>query len=220
MSPALCASPIKGRVYRVSKVDACGVPITGGSSAQVVSKFVQFQHSPQYEEGSEYLLKAADDSLCVNDKGKPALKRVELTVNLCNIDPDGLVLVTGESLIVSGSTGVGVVYGEGTVDARFSLEVWQEVAGDAGCADGVQHYFYWAFFNVGNAMIQDYTAENAPSQLSFKAETGRAAVAWGDGPGTASWLPPGFAPTSNDHYLHTVTTVAPPAPLCGASVVS
>src|ERR1700755_3038180 len=99
---AICPSPLQGLVYRLVKLDTCGDPITGAGSV-VVSKFVKVAPTFEYEDGTEFLLKAADGTPCVNQKDDPFLKRVTTAVDLCNIDPDGIVIVTGEDLITTGS---------------------------------------------------------------------------------------------------------------------
>ncbi len=219
--PTVCVSPVQGLVFRIVKADTCGRPVTGAGSV-VVAKYAQIGQTFDYNEGEEFLRLNADGSPCVNDKDGGFLKRVLATVNLCNIDPDGLVIVTGETLITSGApaSGTGVAYSGNKNTTRFSLETWQAVSGPGACAGGAQNYLYWAWPNMGSAMLQDYDIENAPSELSFTAETKPAVAEWGDGPGTgAVWLPAGFNPTGY-HVLHNVTQVAPPTPACGATALS
>lgn len=220
--PTRCATPIKGLVARLVKVDACGNPVTGASSAVVVTKgFIQITPSPQYTEGEVQQQRLADGSFCVNEKDPPNLDRVQLSINWCVLDPDAIVIVTGERLLTaSGVTGSGVAIGDGLVTARFSLEVWQKVSGRAACnSSGQQQYVYWAFPNVGNTMIQDFNFENAPLQLTTQHETDMAGPLWGDGPGSAG---PWFESTAltDEHFLFNITTVAPPSPSCGAVLLS
>ena len=218
----LCVTPIKGLVYRLVHLDACGVPVTGSGSV-VVSKFAKVTPAFEYEDGQEFLVKAADGSACVNEKDDSFLKRVVTTVDLCNIDPDGLVIVTGETLITAGSpvTGTGVAFGEALNTNRFSLEVWQKVAGSSACdAAGNQQYLYWAFFNMGGAKITGYSIENAPSTLAYSAESRAGATAWlTEMAPLTTGLPSGFSP-GGKHYAFNVTTVAPPTPTCGATALT
>src|SRR5262245_26266457 len=109
----ICATPIKARVMRLVKVDTCGVPVTGASSAVVISSgFIQVKMSPEYEEGEEFLLKTANGDACVNQKDPSFLKRVGLNLEFCQVDPDAIIVVTGERLITGGApvTGTGVVF--------------------------------------------------------------------------------------------------------------
>lgn len=222
-----CASPIRGKVYRIVGLDICGVPGT----SQVVSKFASIDFTSEYQDGEETNPTNADGSPCFTDKAPNYLKRIGASIKVCNIDPDGIVLITGERLLGAGSpvTGTGVAFGEGLLTARFSLEVWQDVAGAGACdASGVQRYFYWAFPNMGNPKIGNYTIDKGSPTLEFTADTKAASPLWGDGPGTVSWLPTGAAAVaagrdkiaSDEHFAFNITTVAPPTPTCGATAVA
>lgn len=216
---AKCASPIKGRVARLIKTDVCGVPVTGASSSKVTTEgFISIEYSPQYEEGQEFLVRKANGALCVNDKDPNELKRVQLTVNFCEVDPDAVVVATGEQLLVSsvGATGTGVAFGEGQLTARFSLEVWQNVAGAGACdASGNPLFVYWAFPNVGNAQVGDYTVENGASTFVLTAETKAASSLWASRVGAATWLDANVL-GSRKHFLFNITTGTPPTAACGA----
>jgi hypothetical protein len=85
------AAPIKGRVYRIVKLDSCGNPVTGtGSGMQIVhSAFTQIGQDPQYEDGVEFFERTASGALCVNQKDDPILKRINLTVDFCAINVTG-----------------------------------------------------------------------------------------------------------------------------------
>lgn len=209
---------------RLVSLDACGVPVTGAGRQLVTSGFISISPSPEYEEGTEHLTKTANGDPCVNEKDPNFLKRVGLEVNFCNIDPDAIVMMTGERLLSTGSptvTGTGVAFGEGLLTARFSLEVWQPLAGAGACSpSGVAYYMYWAFPNVGNAMISDWTMENGPLEFTISANTKAAASQWGDGPGSGvSWLN-GNTLATDEHFAFNVTAVPPPTATCGATTLS
>lgn len=220
---AQCVTPIKASVMRLVKLNSCGTPVTGSSSSVVVSDgFVSISPSPQYEDGTEYLSKKANGDLCVNDIDPPALKRVDLEMVWCVMDPDAIIIQTGERLLTdSGAiTGTGVAFGEGQVTNRYSLEVWQPVSGVNACnASGQQQYVYWAFPHVGNAKVGDFTFENGVFNFTISSNTFAASLLWGDGPGSGTaWI--SQAVQSGDHYLYNVTTTAPPASACGATTLS
>lgn len=218
---AVCASAIKGTVMRVVKVDTCGNPVTGAESAVVVMDgFISIAPSPQYEEGEVYQQRNANGAFCINEKGEPELSRVSLGIQLCVLDPDGIVVMTGERLLKSGgTTGTGVAGGTGLVTARYSLETWQKVTGRGRCnAAGVQQYVYWAWPNVGHTIINDYSIENAPLTFSLTAETDGVGTLWGDGPGATTWL--GESLQEGEHWAYNVTSTPPPTATCGAVLLS
>ena len=215
---AQCVSPIQARVARLIKLDVCGNPVTGASSAVVSTNgFISINPSPQYQDGEEHTQRRADGSLCVYKKDPSELTRVDLEINWCVLDPDALVVITGERLLTTNTvTGTGVVYGEGQLTSRFSLEVWQPVVGAGACdASGAQQYVYWAFMNVGNSKINDFTFENAPFQFTTVSETDGVGPLWLSRAGATTWLGDNTLETG-DHFLHNITTGTPPTATCGA----
>jgi hypothetical protein len=217
---AICVAPIKARVMRLIKVNECGAPVSGvGSAVSVFGGFISVAVSPQYEEGTEYIQKTANGDLCVNDKDPNELKRVNLTITLCTIDPDMIAIVTSERLLTTGApaTGTGVAYGEGTLTGRYSLELWQPISGAGACAPGgLAQYMYWLFGNVGNTMVGDWTFEQGVMTFNFTSETKSWYTAW---PTSIGALTTGLGTNvllAGEHYLHNVTTVAPPTAVCGA----
>jgi hypothetical protein len=219
---AQCATPIQARVARMIKLDVCGNPVTGSESAVVVTDgFVSIEPSPQYLDGEEHQQRKANGELCVYQKDPSQLTRVDLTTNFCVLDPDAIVVISGERLLTTGGvTGTGVAYGEGLLTARHSLEVWQPIAGAGACdASGAQRFVYWAFMNAGNAKIQDFSFENAPFQFVTLVETKAVGPLWLSRSGASAWLGDNTV-DSTDHFLHNITTTPPPTATCGAVLLS
>jgi len=222
----LQVAPIKAKVIRAVKLDTCGNPVTGASSAMVVAKgFTQVQVSPDYEEGTEFLTKLADGSACVNQKDAAFLKRMGLEGHFCILSPDLITIMTGETQLLTGSgsvTGTGIMFGTDPLTARFSLELWQPVAGLGACDPntGLQRYVYWAFPNVTNTKIGNLTFELGVFDFVMMAETDYAGLLWIDGPGASTWLPAGTVVPQSKHALFNITTTPPPAVTAGAVTLS
>jgi hypothetical protein len=225
---ATCVTPIKGSMYRLVKLDACGSPVTGASSMVIVSKgFVQVQMDPQYEDGTEFFERTADGTPCVNQMDDPVLKRFQLTMDFCEINQTGAAYMASmrELTTGGGATGVGFAAMEGQATNRWSLEVWQQVAGAGQCdpTTGLQRYIYNAWPNVGSAKLGPYSIALARSTLQIVGTTRAASVVtgigWGDGPGATSWLPSGATAQSTDHWMWNVTTTAPPTPTCSPTLI-
>jgi len=219
---ASCATPIKGSVYRVVQLDACGNPVTGTSGMQVVSKgFVQIQQDPQYEDGTEFFERTADGSICVNQKDDPILKRMMETIDFCEINQTAQSYMSSMyELTVGGTTGYGFAMQEGIKSNRFSLECWQQVAGSSACdpVTGLQRWIYNAWPNCGASKTGQYVIANARSTLQIICETRpgstSATKGWLAKNGSAAWLPSGFAMTTTDHWYWNITTASPPSPQC------
>jgi len=212
------AAPIKGRVYRMVKLDVCGNPVTGTSGMQIVSSaFTQVAQDMQYEDGTEFFERTASGGICVNQKDDPVLKRINLTIDFCAINVSGAAYMASARELTVGAptTGFGFAVSEGSPTNRYSLEVWQEVAGSGACnASGQQQYIYNAWPNVGSTKIGGYNIELARSTLQLMSETRAlatsASTGWLAKNGSASWLPAGFAAVGLEHWLWNITTTAPP----------
>jgi hypothetical protein len=215
---------------RIVKVDACGLPVTGTGSLVVVTKgFVQVQNEPQYEDGEEFFERTADGTVCVNQKDDPVLKRFQLTIDFCEVNTTAFsYIASARELTVNaaGVTGQGFAFAEGSPTNRYSLEVWQKVAGSGACdASGTQRYIYNAWPNLGASKIGSYTIENGRStfQVISESQAGSttAVTGWLDGPGTGtSWLPAGESVGTGDHWLWGVTTTAPPTAACNPTTLT
>lgn len=214
----ICGVPVKGTHLRIVKVDTCGVPVTGVDSLVVVTKgFVQVEMEPQYEDGEEFFERNADGQACLNQQDPPTLKRFQLSIDMCEVNPAATSYIVDGRLLTEGAavTGTGFAAKEGEPLTRFSLEVWQRVGGSGACdASGVERFVYHAWPNVGDSQIGTYTIENGRSTLQFIALTRAASLLWGDGPGATSWLPAGEVVETGEHWLWNITTTPLPTESC------
>lgn len=219
-----CAAPIKGTHYRMTKIDACGNPVTGASSVVVSKAFVQVQNDPQYEDGTEFFERTADGSVCVNQKDDPVLKRFQVTIDFCEVNVSGASYMMSARELAVTNTGYGFAVSEGQPTNRFSLEVWQQVAGSGACdASGLQRYVYHAWPNLGATKLGGYTIENGRSTLQLISESRpgstTASIGWLAKNGSSTWLPAGFALGSSEHWLWNITTTVPPTAACNPSAL-
>lgn len=225
-----CATPIKGTHLRIVRLDACGLPVTGTGSLVVVTKgFVQVQAEPQYEDGEEFFERTADGTVCVNQKDDPVLKRFQLTVDFCEVNTTAFAFMTSARELTVGAagvTGMGFAFAEGSPSNRYSLEVWQKVAGSGACdASGAQRYIYNAFPNLGATKLGSYTIENGRSTFQVISESmagsTTAVTGWLNGPGSStSWLPTTETIGTGEHWLWNVTTTAPPTAACNPTTLT
>jgi hypothetical protein len=218
-----CATPIKGTHMRVIALDACGVPVTGASGLVAVSSgFVQVEMEPDYEDGEEFFERTASGQPCVNQKDDPTLKRMGLTIQMCEVNVSMLAFILSARELTTGTptTGTGFAVAEGNPTNRFSLEVWQEVAGSGACdASGNQRYIYNAWPNVGASQLGSYTIENARSTLEFTSETRGAGPTWDTLVGE-DYLPASESVETDEHWVWNVTTTAPPTVACDPTTLA
>lgn len=214
---SVCESPIKGEVVRFTLLDRCGDPVFGPGSAQVTTDaWTEITASPNYEEGTRFLQRKANGQPCVNEQDPAFLNWVEQTTNLCTLDVDLIAMVFGAEPISSATDFVGVTFDDGLLDARFSKEIWQPVAGEGACdSDGNQRWVYWAFPHEYNAQVQEMTFTNDVFTFSFTSMTKRVSPRWDIGD---PWLAESPVATwgPGKHFAFSITSVQPPEPACGA----
>ena len=213
---------VRGKRIRVTRLNACGEPPASGEACSyVVSKgFVTATMSPQNEEGEEFLLLNADGELCVNDHAQHNFKRFMLSLELCDIDPELVALLTKVTLETDADGNVvGFRSVEGRIDEEFAFELWSGI-GDQDCADG-EEYGYLLFPFVAGGTFADLTIENGVATLTIENAFTRTGGLWGVGPydvvpdeyGAAA--PLGTAIQDGEHHVQRLTTIAPPAATTG-----
>lgn len=226
---AECGTAVQGTVLRLVKLNSCGAPVTGASSAVVVTEgYISIEAEPVYEDGDVFRTKNAAGKLCVNTVGDNQYANSNVTINMCVVDVDAQVLLTGGRLISTGTpvTGTGVAYGYNNPNSHVSVETWQPLSGRGACdpVTGLQKYLYWAWMHTFNWKVNSFTIENGPLELGAVGMTDYPSPLWGDGPGTGtSWLPGVIDTTSLfDDYLWNITTTPPPTPpaVCGAFLLT
>lgn len=224
MAVSTCATPIKGTHLRIIALDECGVPVTGTGGLVAVTKgFVQVSMEPQYQEGEEFFERTADGTPCVNQKDDPTLTRMQLTIDFCEVNVLGVAYITSARALTEGAvvtgTATGFAVAEGNSTNRFSLEVWQEVAGSGACDEsGNQRFIYNAWPNVGASQWGNYTVENGRSTVQVISETRGASALWDTLVG-ATYLPAGESVETNEHWIWNVTTTPPPTEACDTTTL-
>lgn len=208
---------------RITRNNACGVPVIGPKSVVVSSGFVSVQMSPQYEDGEATRKKSASGELCVVDPGIPALAQIDAEINFCGVNPDIWNIVTGQPLVLDGdSNAVGIRIGE-SVQSAWGLEVWTDISGVACGATPLYGYFLLPF--LFNGRLGDFTIEEAAMDLTLSSSTKRGS-GWGVGPydvvldETDAAGPLLTAIGAKDHMHMQATAVAPPTVPADCSAVA
>lgn len=202
-------SPIQGTRARIVREDLCGVPVTGAGSLIVFDGFVEIVVDPQYEDGTQYLLKSASGALCVNERADDRFLNDDVDIQFCAICPDAVAITTGQPIIVSGApaSGTGFWVVEGTISARWSLEVWQ--ADSQSCTGSQARYAYWAWPQLSAGRLMSFTVTDDVLEWRIKARSKKANTAWGTGPGTGTKYI--SAVPANGHRGFNIVRIDPPA---------
>lgn len=226
--PTLCRSLSRLARVRLTRLDECGVPDPGPTGTLVSSAYVNIDGSPQYLDPEEITQLNGNGEICISDQGTPQLRWVNLTMVICQIDPDAVNIITGNPLVVDDAVAPNTVGfrldSSLTGTANFALEVWTGIPGQPCDAEGNREYGYFLFPYVKQARLGDWSFANAAINLTLTART-EIDSGWGTGP--AAYLVRRDAvsdapevlltPITDDTHMHyEVVTVAPPAAACGA----
>lgn len=215
-----CFGVVRGTRVRVTELSTCGVPVTGGSFV-VSDGFVQVEITAEIEDGDEYVQKNANGKLCINMRAPDSLKRLNVTVDWCKVDPDIMNLITGNPTELSGSDPVGFRIQEGEADARWALELWTGLD-DEDCTDSDLEYGYILLPRITGSTVGDFTVENGISTFQTTGYT-EGNPGWGVGPYDVIGSPAGpldVAMAAIDHALIRTTVVEPPTAVCGAQIIT
>lgn len=226
-----CYALVRGRRMRVTALDECGAPPEIGTpnSMAVTKGFVSVTVEVDVEDGDEFVVKNADGDLCINSRSRDQIKRLNLTMEFCQVDPGLFSLVTGMELELDPTTPTPDVAGfrlkEGALETNFALEVWGGIP-NAPCVVGqALPSVYNLFPYVTNGILQGYTIENDAATFEITAWT-NGGSGWGVGPynviRNALGDPAPLAVAIDDitHLVQRRTTVAPPEPVCGLQPLS
>lgn len=205
--------PLFGKKIRVTEMDECCAPATGGQYV-VTDGFISVQLSAEVESGTEIITRKADGSLCVNERMADAFKRFTVTITFCDVNPCLWGLVTNAEPYEDSEGEInGFVVPEGDINKKFALELWTGLTGQA-CEPGVEEasgYLLLPCVNGGTLGDLEINGENAIT-FSVNGAFTKGGNGWGVGPWTdvtaAGPLPTPLDPL--DHLLLTTVDAAPP----------
>lgn len=231
-----CFTPVLGRRLRLTRLDSCGRPAYGVNSVVTSGGFVSVAYTAEVKDGTEIERENASGEICVSRKAEDQLKWINAEMTFCQVDPDIATLLNPgwEKLLdYRGNTIGWAERYTTTVPGSSALEVWSDVEGDDVCDDptatGAWVYFLLAFMRGGT--LSDLTVENDAINFVFTSRT-RKNSKWGVGPhnvmlNQVSPLPaaavpgPLLTPVNRDEPRRIfLTTVPPPAAMCGAQPLS
>jgi hypothetical protein len=109
--------------------------------------FITVTFSPQFEEGDEITEKAADGSVCVSFKVDDSFTRVDLSLSLCDVDPEVTALLAGGSVILDEDdnvVGYSAPLAGSKVGNPVAVEVWSQAI-VAGKPASDAPYWHWVF---------------------------------------------------------------------------
>lgn len=181
-----CFSLLRGRVMRVTKLDACGARVLGPDSTVVSEGFISIALSPQTEEGQTISVTNAAGKVCLFDEACPIFTGYDTTIEFCGVNPNTINLMTGQPIVTDSQEtpqGVGFRVNSGTdlCASGFALEVWSNVPA-AACVGGQASYGYFLVPFLKGGVIGDFSIANDAINFTLTNARSRDGSAWGVGP--------------------------------------
>lgn len=227
----LCRSLARSSRFRLTRLDLCGETAPGATGTLVSSGHINIDAAFNYLDPEEITRLNANGDLCIDDRGNPQLRWIDLTIVMCQVDPFVPNIVAGDPLVVDDAVSPNTVgfrvNCETTSTARFALEVWTNISGQPCSAAGLKEYGYFLFPFVGQARYGDFSVANAAINLTMTARTFPDSL-WGTGPAAYTIRRDAVSETPEvlltaiddcDHMHYEVTTVPPPEAVCGGQVL-
>jgi hypothetical protein len=214
---------------RFTLLDVCGAPVSSPCGSITTDGFISVEAKANLFEPDAIEVAKASGQLCASDQACSQLKWYDLAITLCQVNPELLALLTGNTVIDdwTGTNPVGYEIGSQATCPNFALELWTTVLGQA-CPPGglmVSQYGYFLYPFVTGGVLGDHTIENDALSLEIDART-KDGSNWGVGiydvvaQDALNTPGPLNTPVGDDaHERFEVTTIPPPAAVCACQPV-
>ena len=200
------AASVAGSHIRVTKLDATGKPLTGAKSSYISESFISFSFTPEYEDGDEFTSKNAAGRVCVTFKAADTLKRINLSLAVCDPDPELSQVVAGGITLGTDDTlgWAAPKVGEDPVPNGVAIEVWSKAIVD-GKPAGENPYYHWIFPYAKMRESGERVIQNDILATEFEGwSVGNAN--FGSGPGAPAWA---FPQAADRPYAYARTASVP-----------
>ena len=142
---------IHGVALRITRLGADGKPVVGEKNSYVTDAFMKIGFTPEYTTGDEIEEKNAHGEICTYYQGPDVMKRVSLSLALCNPDPEVTQLLVGGQLLLPSGGGdtdpVGYASpatGEEGTPHGVAIEAFSHAIMN-GRPASVNPYWHWVF---------------------------------------------------------------------------
>jgi hypothetical protein len=223
--PTKCYAQVRGRVIRVTRLDACGNP-DPGASAVVVSKRVSTVTIDEVtDDGTNIRERNFGDELCIVDDAFTQIIGYTADIALCGVDPDLVSLLTGQPVVTNAAGDIVGFDATTTVDLDsfgFAIEVWSRIANSACDPSGFRPWGYTVFPFLKGGRLGGFSFENGAVQFTISGAQTRDGNGWGVGPydvdrdDVSAPAPLNTPLGENTHYRNILVTLDPPEASCGA----
>lgn len=222
---------LQGFTVRVTQLDNCGNPEFGECAYAASDGYITVTAAPNNADGDEFQQKNAHGVYLTNQRSRPLLNWIDLTVQFREVDYELFSMITGLNTIVNDAgtpETIGLLVTEGEyATGNVAIELWMGTdEGDCGDSE-----LPWYGYNLFPWVVEGTVSEvseitNGMINFSLMSRT-RKGTPWGVGPwdvvlpSAGGDAQPLFNAIPNDtHWANLVTQVPPPDPTCGCATLT
>lgn len=180
-----CFAQVRGRVIRVTRLDACGNPDPGDSAVVVSKRISSITIDEVTEEGTSIRDRNFGGEMCVVDEAQAETIGYTAAVALCGVDPALITMMTGQPLVKNAAgdiVGFDAVTGLDLDGFGFALEIWTKIAGGACDPSGNRQWGYTPFPFIKGGRLGGFAFEDGAVQFNITGAQTRDNNGWGVGP--------------------------------------
>lgn len=166
---ANCVGSLQVCRLRVAQLTAGGLPDAGSDTGYVSDAIIQANITVELESGDDFVLKNGCGNLCQTFKDADRVKRVNIDMELCQLDSELVGLLVGADTFTDGGETIGASLPSSTDTPSYgvALELWtkawdsnqQANASLIGGSSNDVLYFRWFFpfvrFQLGAMTLQN-----------------------------------------------------------------
>jgi hypothetical protein len=185
------AASVSGTHIRITRLGPDGAPLVGTDNSYVTKAFVSMSMSPEFEDGDEFTRKTAAGEVCISVKTPDTLKRVTLSISLCNPDPEFTQMLAGGMLLSEAGTPtntLGWLAPQTGIDPTpngVAIEVWSKAMLNGKPAP-VNPYYHWLVPYAVMRLSGEQVIQNDILETTFEG-WGVGNAAFDDGPAAPFW---------------------------------
>jgi len=227
---SLCVSYLQGLILRATKLDSCGAPVAGACSTITTKGFISVEVKADETAGNEISPTLADGTRCYYQVSPKQLNKLTVNIELCQVDPELINMITGSPIITDDATPTPSAIGFTTDSAAYgvanvALELWTNIAG-GGCASATgRKWGYYLLPWLTQGTVGKPKFENDAVTFTIDEAITKDGNQWGVGPyniqqtrlGVPSPLFTTLSTTAHDLIIP--VNLAPPAPVCGCQTL-
>jgi hypothetical protein len=162
----LRAASVHAQMLRAVRLDATGHPLVGPDSMYTSNNLVKLDYAAEVQAGAEVSQVNGQGQLCVTFRGLDTIKWLNLTLQLCDFDPELIELLVGGTVLVDQANTETVGYAMPPLltpgqPNGVALELWSKQIRAGAVVGFWRHVFPRAWLRQGDRSLGDGAMEMA-----------------------------------------------------------